>query len=232
MKKFIFLFAGALFFSFTILAFSSDVKITTTYSSPYGAYKELQSTDKTTLATDSTATAQVGIGTTTPAAGAKLDVNGPLKANGAAIAGTTTLATNGGSGTAIGTGSAISGQLIVAGKVLVNGGSIIRTTNGTQMKMQVLNFSTPANVYGPDEETSHALSWTALGGTNFSAGPVVAYIGGLSDAHNSNRIILELENVNTTGATLWLHNSTDHNWPLHAPGHTGLIVTIVAIGPE
>ena len=60
---------------FSLPAFAEDVTISTYYPSPYGNYKNLETTDNTSLATTG---GSVGIGTTSPAAGAKLDVRGNL----------------------------------------------------------------------------------------------------------------------------------------------------------
>ena len=68
-----------IFLTFTTLFFlthakAEDVKVSTYYPSPYGNYKELNSTSKTTLATDAAdPNASVGIGTANPTLG-KLQV--------------------------------------------------------------------------------------------------------------------------------------------------------------
>ncbi len=65
---------------------AEDVKITTSYPSPYGVYQELSSSGDTNLGTDTTA--NVGIGTSTP--NNKLSVNGDADFSGDVGIGTST----------------------------------------------------------------------------------------------------------------------------------------------
>ncbi len=53
-----------------------ELMITTYYPSPYGVYKEFTTTDNTYLATDA---GQVGVGTTSPTLGFKMDVIGAFR---------------------------------------------------------------------------------------------------------------------------------------------------------
>src|SRR3989338_437694 len=80
----------SLIFSLAVVCLSAvashaeDVKITTYYPSPYGVYKGISSTDKTTLATDNLATnpnSKLLVGATTPPSGstAKLYVLGSVE---------------------------------------------------------------------------------------------------------------------------------------------------------
>jgi len=64
--------SGFVMFSLVSFSFSEDITITTYYPSPFGSYRELTTTNNTYLATNSATS--VGIGTTTPAPGTKLDV--------------------------------------------------------------------------------------------------------------------------------------------------------------
>ncbi len=81
MKKIIISVTGFLFFALSVPTFAEDVKITTSYPSPYGVYQELSSSGDTKLATD---TGRLVVGTTTPpsTSTAKLYVTGgPVEAD-------------------------------------------------------------------------------------------------------------------------------------------------------
>ena len=127
-------------------------------------------------------------------------------------------------------------KLDVNGKVLVNGGSIIRTTNTTQQKMQMFTVSVPAKNFGASgasAEQKIVLNWVSLGGTNFSTGgKVVAFLGnyitaGGADPSGECSVIHEISVVNETGANLWITNPTGTTQNVGAYN-----VTVIVIGPE
>jgi hypothetical protein len=74
-----------------IYSIAEEITLTTYYPAPYGAYEELSTTGNTYLAT--TSGKAVGIGTTAPATGMALDVNGKINATAYSV-GTTPGAVN------------------------------------------------------------------------------------------------------------------------------------------
>jgi len=81
--------------AFSVMAYAETYTLETYYPSPVGAYYNLVVTSDTVLARDG---GSVGIGTSVPAAGVALGVNGFVS-----VASTTVLASNGGSSVGIGT---------------------------------------------------------------------------------------------------------------------------------
>ncbi len=78
-------------FLFGVSVIAEEITLTTYYPAPYGAYEELNTTGNTYLAT--TSGKAVGIGTTAPATGMALDVNGKINATAYSV-GTTSGAVN------------------------------------------------------------------------------------------------------------------------------------------
>lgn len=74
-----------------VYSIAEEITLTTYYPAPYGAYEELSTTGNTYLAT--TSGNAVGIGTTAPATGMTLDVNGKINATAYSV-GTTAGAAN------------------------------------------------------------------------------------------------------------------------------------------
>lgn len=120
----------------------------------------------------------------------------------------------------IGTASP-SSKLDVNGSIRTQGHGMIRTTGTTQQKIVVTNVTVNVSLAG-EGTTNFTITWSE----SFSGTPVIAFIGDVTSGGGFAENMLIITGVNSTGATLYVHNT---NTGSYNPNFT---VNIIAIGPE
>ncbi|MGB3077764.1 MAG: H-type lectin domain-containing protein, partial [Saprospiraceae bacterium] len=96
---------------------------------------------------------------------------------------------------------------------------------GTQLRTEILSASFAPGSLGHYNEFNSALQSNVTFGTPFSTPPSV-YIGNVTSG-SIQGLTITVENVTTTGCTLWLANYTPYDFTIGATSYK-----IVAIGAE
>ncbi|MGB4846937.1 MAG: H-type lectin domain-containing protein [Saprospiraceae bacterium] len=124
------------------------------------------------------------------------------------------------------TSVAKNGNIVTDGTMTVKGDKgIVRNSSGTQLRTEILSASFAAGSLPHYNEFNSALQSNVTFGTAFSSPPSV-YIGNVTSG-SIQGLTITVENVTTTGCTLWLANYTPYDFTIGATSYK-----IVAIGAE
>ncbi len=124
------------------------------------------------------------------------------------------------------TSVAKNGNIETDGTMTVKGDKgIVRNSSGTQLRTEILSASFAAGSLGHYNQFNSALQANVTFGTAFSSPPSV-YIGNVTSG-SIQGLTITVEDVTTTGCTLWLANYTPYDFTIVATSYK-----VVAIGAE